>query len=204
MKNYVSMFVMIIVGFILQTTLFRHLRIAGVSPNILVILTAIAGTMYGQYCGLFTGVISGLFVDMMFSSIIGVNIFIYAVIGFIIGMTNKMYIDEDPTKVLSYAYDTVINRVNLRGKYIEDDLIFPTMTIAIGDIIYGILFYVLKFLLRGRLRLTDYLMNTIIPELIYTIILGVIVFKFAHWLDRKLNPPEPVHLGVETKPDDEQ
>ena len=60
MKNYVSMFVMIIVGFILQTTLFRHLRIAGVSPNILVILTAIAGTMYGQYCGLFTGVISGL------------------------------------------------------------------------------------------------------------------------------------------------
>ena len=86
MKNYVSMFVMIIVGFILQTTLFRHLRIAGVSPNILVILTAIAGTMYGQYCGLFTGVISGLFVDMMFSSIIGVNIFIYAVIGFIIGI----------------------------------------------------------------------------------------------------------------------
>jgi rod shape-determining protein MreD len=62
---------------------------------------------------------------MMFSSIIGVNIFIYAVIGFIIGMTNKMYI--------------------------EDDLIFPTMTIAIGDIIYGVLFYVLKFLLRGRL-----------------------------------------------------
>ena len=178
MKNYVSMFVMIIVGFILQTTLFRHLRIAGVSPNILVILTAIAGTMYGQYCGLFTGVISGLFVDMMFSSIIGVNIFIYAVIGFIIGLTNKMYI--------------------------EDDLIFPTMTIAIGDIIYGVLFYVLKFLLRGRLRLTDYLINTIIPELIYTIILGVIVFKFAHWLDRKLNPPEPVHLGVETKPDDEQ
>ena len=88
--------------------------------------------------------------------------------------------------------------------YIEDDLIFPTMTIAIGDIIYGVLFYVLKFLLRGRLRLTDYLINTIIPELIYTIILGVIVFKFAHWMDRKLNPPEPVHLGVETKPDDEQ
>ena len=57
--------------------------------NILVILTAIAGTMYGQYCGLFTGVISGLFVDMMFSSIIGVNIFIYAVIGFIIGMTTR-------------------------------------------------------------------------------------------------------------------
>lgn len=61
---------------------------------------------------------------MMFSSIIGVNIFIYAVIGFIIGMTNKMYI--------------------------EDDLIFPTMTIAILEILYtGILFYVLKFLLRG-------------------------------------------------------
>ena len=49
MKNYISMFIMIIVGFVLQTTIFRSLQIADVSPNILVILTAIAGTMYGQY-----------------------------------------------------------------------------------------------------------------------------------------------------------
>ena len=57
MKNYISMFIMIIVGFVLQTTIFRSLQIADVSPNILVILTAIAGTMYGQYNGLFTGVV---------------------------------------------------------------------------------------------------------------------------------------------------
>ena len=43
MKNYISMFIMIIVGFVLQTTIFRSLQIADVSPNILVILTAIAG-----------------------------------------------------------------------------------------------------------------------------------------------------------------
>ena len=92
MKNYISMFIMIIVGFVLQTTIFRSLQIADVSPNILVILTAIAGTMYGQYNGLFTGVVCGLFIDLMYSSVVGVNIFIYAVIGFIIGITNKVYI----------------------------------------------------------------------------------------------------------------
>ena len=135
MKNYISMFIMIIVGFIFQTTIFRSLKIAGVSPNILVILTAIAGTMYGQYAGMFSGIICGLFVDLMYSSVIGVNIFIYAIVGFIIGMTNRIYI--------------------------EDDIILPIMTI------------------------------------------GVFIFKFAHWLDKKINPPKQVNLGIESELNDD-
>lgn len=177
MKNYVSMFIMVIIGFILQTTIFRSLQIADVSPNILVILTAIAATMYGQYNGMFVGVICGLFVDLMYSSVIGVNIFIYALVGFIIGVTNRIYI--------------------------EDDIILPIMTIAVGDLIYGGMFYILKFLLRGRLDLLEYLKNTILPELIYTIIVGIFIFKFAHWLDKKINPPKQVNLGVESELNDD-
>ena len=119
MKNYISMFIMIIVGFVLQTTIFRSLQIADVSPNILVILTAIAGTMYGQYNGLFTGVVCGLFIDLMYSSVVGVNIFIYAVIGFIIGITNKVYI--------------------------EDDIILPIMTIRRFDIRSTVLYIEVSF-----------------------------------------------------------
>lgn len=177
MKNYVSMFIMIIVGFILQTTIFRQIQIADVSPNILVILIAIAGTMYGQYAGMFAGTICGLFVDLIYSSVIGVNIFIYAVVGFIIGIANRIYI--------------------------EDDIVLPVMTIAAGDLIYGALFYVLKFLLRGRLELVVYLKNTILPEMIYTIIIGVFIFKFARWLDKKINPPKQVNLGVESELNDD-
>ena len=129
--------------------------------------------MYGQYNGLFTGVVCGLFIDLMYSSVVGVNIFIYAVIGFIIGITNKVYI--------------------------EDDIILPIMTITAGDLIYGALFYILKFLLRGRLELLEYIKNTILPELIYTVIIGVFVFKFARLIDKKLNPPKQVNLGVESE-----
>ncbi len=133
--------------------------------------------MYGQYNGLFTGVVCGLFIDLMYSSVVGVNIFIYAVIGFIIGITNKVYI--------------------------EDDIILPIMTITAGDLIYGALFYILKFLLRGRLELLEYIKNTILPELIYTVIIGVFVFKFARLIDKKLNPPKQVNLGVESELNDD-
>ena len=129
--------------------------------------------MYGQYNGLSTGVVCGLFIDLMYSSVVGVNIFIYAVIGFIMGITNKVYI--------------------------EDDIILPIMTITAGDLIYGVLFYILKFLLRGRLELLEYIKNTILPELIYTVIIGVFVFKFARLIDKKLNPPKQVNLGVESE-----
>jgi len=122
-------------------------------------------------------VVCGLFIDLMYSSVVGVNIFIYAVIGFIIGITNKVYI--------------------------EDDIILPIMTITAGDLIYGALFYILKFLLRGRLELLEYIKNTILPELIYTVIIGVFVFKFARLIDKKLNPPKQVNLGVESELNDD-
>ena len=121
--------------------------------------------------------VCGLFIDLMYSSVVGVNIFIYAVIGFIIGITNKVYI--------------------------EDDIILPIMTITAGDLIYGALFYILKFLLRGRLELLEYIKNTILPELIYTVIIGVFVFKFARLIDKKLNPPKQVNLGVESELNDD-
>ena len=177
MKNYISMFIMIIVGFVLQTTIFRSLQIADVSPNILVILTAIAGTMYGQYNGLFTGVVCGLFIDLMYSSVVGVNIFIYAVIGFIMGITD-------------------------RGLVLACSAIGAGLALIAGigpGLIYGVLFYILKFLLRGRLELLEYIKNTILPELIYTVIIGVFVFKFARLIDKKLNPPKQVNLGVESE-----
>ena len=98
-------------------------------------------------------------------------------IGFIIGITNKVYI--------------------------EDDIILPIMTITAGDLTYGALFYILKFLLRGRLELLEYIKNTILPELIYTVIIGVFVFKFARLIDKKLNPPKQVNLGVESELNDD-
>ena len=114
-----------------------------------------------------------MFVDCIYGEVIGISIFIFVVVGYINGIANKLYF--------------------------EDDLSIPLASIAISDLLYGLLYYICMFMLRGRLHFFSYVVEVMIPEAIYTIIVGVFIYKFIHWLDGKLYPPEEVPLDKENK-----
>lgn len=168
MKRYLSMFLLLVVCFLLQTTLFHYLHLGNVIPNLILIVTAISGFMYGRRLGMFSGVLCGALADLLYGNVIGISILIYSVIGYGNGAVNKLYF--------------------------KDDYVIPIAAIAVSDLAYGILFYGCNFLLRGRLHFLYYLMNVMIPEMIYTILIGVIIFRFVRWLDEKINPPVEVPL----------
>ncbi len=155
--------------FLLQTTVFVHIELIGIIPNLLVAVTCIAGFMYGREAGMFAGFICGFLFDFMYNDIIGVCIMIYVIIGYINGAVNKFYFKETTT--------------------------IPLIAVAISDVAYGIMYFIFKFLLRGRLDLPVYLVQIIFPEVIYTTIIGLILYKFMRWLDNKLYPPAKVPLG---------
>ncbi|MBR1743254.1 MAG: rod shape-determining protein MreD [Lachnospiraceae bacterium] len=171
MKRFISMFFLIVIGFLLQTTVFPHIQLLNVIPNLLIVLTAASGFMWGRKFGLFTGFLCGGLMDCMYNDVIGICIFIFVVIGYINGIANKLYF--------------------------EDDLSIPLAAIAISDLLYGILYYICMFLMRGRLNMISYFLNIMVPEAIYTIIFGIFIYKFIHWLDGKLYPPEEVSLDHE-------
>ena len=77
MKRYISMFLLIIISFLLQTTLFQKIKLANVSPDLLVVLVSAAGVMYGKGLGMYSGVLSGILCDFIYSDIIGLYILIY-------------------------------------------------------------------------------------------------------------------------------
>ncbi|MDD7403070.1 MAG: rod shape-determining protein MreD [Butyribacter sp.] len=168
MKRYISMFFIIIVGFLMQTSIFPNFQLINIMPNILVILTAASGFMFGRKVGIFSGFLCGALMDLMYGSVVGVGIFIYVLIGYVNGIANKLYF--------------------------KDDLSIPLFAIAISDFGYGIMYYICYFLLRGRTDIFSYLIDIIIPEMIYTTLLGVLVYKFIHWLDDKMYPEEEVPL----------
>lgn len=173
MKRYISMFLMIIIGFLLQTTLFPHLKLTNIMPNLLVILTAAGGFMYGRKFGMFSGFICGLLLDLIYGDIVGICIFIYVLIGYGNGMLNKLYF--------------------------KDDLTIPLLAIALSDLMYGFLYYICNFMMRGRLSIFSYVIKVMIPEMIYTIVLGILIYKFMHWLEEKMYPEEEVPLSKEEK-----
>ena len=76
MRRYITIFVLLIINFLLQTTVFRYIEIAHMVPNLILVVTVAAGLLYGRKCGIFAGVISGLLTDALYGSvIISLNLF---------------------------------------------------------------------------------------------------------------------------------
>ena len=63
------------------------------------------------------------------------------------------------------------------------DIKVPVMLAGIGDLLYGLSVYALQFLLRGRLGLGTYLYRIILPEIFYTVILTLIVYRVFHYIN---------------------
>ena len=171
MRRYIYLFV-------LQTTVFRHLPLGGVVPNILIMITAASGLMYGRKLGMFSGFVGGLMIDAMFNSVIGLTILIYSFIGYVNGMLNKLYFKER--------------------------LYIPVITIVLSDLAYGVLYYVCRFMLRGRMDFMFYLIHVMIPEAVYTLIIGVPIYLLMRQIKEHFKPEEHVSLEEHVEMDREK
>lgn len=160
MKRLIVYFIEIMICYIIQSAMFRYMALANVMPNLLLILVVSAAYMRGKMTGLLKGLFCGLLVDLTYGSIIGLYGFIYMIIGYLMGHTNKIYSDDDYT--------------------------LPILFVAVSDFIYGFLYYVLEFLLRGRLNFLYYLVRIILPEIVYTVVASIILYKLLHIVNKRL------------------
>lgn len=160
MRRKLILTVLILLTFILQGTVFHALSIASITPNVLLILTVSFGFMRGKREGLFIGFFCGLLVDIFYGNMIGFYALLYMYIGFLNGFMYKVFYDED-VKV-------------------------PMLLVAVSDIAYGVIVYGLKFMLRGRLDFFSYLNHIILPEMVYTVLVTLILYRLFHRLNHWL------------------
>lgn len=141
----------IVISFILQTTVFQWFSFGGIVPNLLIILTATYGFIHGDRAGIIVGFFCGLLTDIFFSSYIGINAIFYMYIGYLNGKFHQVFY--------------------------EDDIKLPLTLIFSSDLLYGISYYVILFLLRSRFDFAFYFTNTILPEAIYTILVALVYYQ---------------------------
>ena len=95
MRRKITVFLIIVVCFLLQTTLFQTLSFASIAPNLLIVVVSSFGFMRGRKEGMWIGLFSGLLVDVFFGSVIGFYALIYMYIGYINGFFRKIFFPED-------------------------------------------------------------------------------------------------------------
>lgn len=164
MKRKLVVFLLILICFLLQCTVFQALSLGGIVPNLLIMLTSSFGFMKGRKEGIFVGFTSGLLLDIFYASIYGGYALIYMMIGYANGCFHRIFYPED---------------VKL-----------PIIFITISDFAYGLITYVFLFLLRTRTHFFFYLGSVILPELVYTVVVTVIFYRLILRIHRKLEESE--------------
>lgn len=164
MKKVISSAFFIVFAFLMQCTVFRALDFGGVIPNLCIIVTAAYGFMRGKKSGLLTGFFSGLLMDIFFGSSIGFYALIYMYIGYLNGVFRKMFYPED--------------------------IKLPMIMILFSDLIYGLLCYIFAFLLQGRFNFGYYLLNIILPEMVYTIVVTCVLYPLILFTEGRMERKE--------------
>lgn len=164
MKRKLITFLIILACFLLESTVFHKLTFASVCPNLMIIVTASFGFMRGKKTGMFVGFVSGLFVDLFWGQILGFNMMLFTVIGYLNGMFERLFYDED--------------------------IKLPIGLIGASELFYGLVTYICIYMLRGDFGFRIYLGHIILPELVYTILVTLVLYQIILHINRKLEEEE--------------
>lgn len=165
MKRVITEILLIVVCFLLQTTVFKSLAFGGIVPNICLMITSCFGFMRGKKEGIFVGFVCGLIIDIFFGGgILGLYAFIYMLMGYLNGMFHRIFYPED--------------------------IKLPIFFVGITDLCYGLISYIFLFLLRTRFDFVSYLRQIIFPEIVYTILFTLIFYRLILAINNALEAEE--------------
>lgn len=164
MRRKVAVFLIVIVCFLFQTTLFQSISFLTVAPNLLIIVTASFGFMRGNKEGMYIGLFCGFLIDIFYGNILGGYALLYMYIGYFNGFFRKIFFPED--------------------------LKLPMALIAGSDFIYNFVIYFFLFLFRNRLNFTYYLSHVILPEMVYTLLMMIVLYFIILKINQRLEEIE--------------
>ncbi len=162
MRRFIISFFSITLLYVLQSTVFTtYFSIGNITPNLILMFACIVGFMRGRRSGMLTGFFGGMLVDIMNGGIVGFTPLLYLLSGFFNGFFHK--------------------------EYNKEQLLLPIGLVAMCDFAYGILFYFFNFLFRNRLNFGYYILNIILPEVVYTVVVTIFAYILVYYINRKLD-----------------
>lgn len=163
-KKIIIHLILIVAAFVIQSSLFPLIPVLSASPNLLLILTFSFGFIEGREFGMFYGLVAGLFMDLFYSGPIGFYTLLFILMGYCNGICTQYYYEE---------YITL-----------------PLVLCVLNELAYGLYVYVFQFLFRGKIDFVYYFMKIMIPEIIFTLVATLLMYRLLLWYSRRLKEME--------------
>lgn len=155
--------IVIVINFILQSTWLHALTIYSVLPNTIVILIVSYALLRGKKEGALVGLCVGLLQDIFFGTTMGYFGILGALTGYLAGRSNE--------------------------NFYRENYLMPMALCSIGVFLYETAIYITGFLFRGQLNYFYVLSRFIVPEMVYTAIFTIILYRILffinEWLELK-------------------
>lgn len=147
---HISLIVTFVVIYLLQSIFFSHFTIAGIMPNVFVILMLFIGLYMGRTMGCIYGIVFGIFIDIWIGKSIGITSVALALIGVISGVLEKtLSKDSRITVLLMGVFTTIIYEVFI---YVLQYIIFGTnleilnfIKILLIEVVYNMLLIIILY-----------------------------------------------------------
>ena len=136
--------------FYLQANVFQLFTIAGVMPNLFVIFVLVVSLSSNTTIGIFSGVISGLIIDLVYSKNIGITAVMLCLVGYLGAYFDRNFSKENKiTIIIMSALATILFEF---GYYILNSVmvgfdmeIFYFIKILLIEVLYNILLVILFY-----------------------------------------------------------
>ena len=159
MKHFITA-IIIILNLLIQSTFLHSIEIINIIPNTAIIIIVSFAFMRGEDEGAIIGFIIGLLQDVFFGQYIGMNALLGMLTGFFCGKFNEDFFTEN--------------------------LLIPLAMISISTFVYEIVFYVFNVLILGYTDILYFLQMVILPEVAYTALVSVFLYKILYIINEKL------------------
>lgn len=147
--------------YLLQVNFFSWFNLAGVKPNLFVILVLTIGLFSGRSIGTTFGILFGLALDFFIGKSIGISALMLGIVGFVGG-----YLDK------SFSKDSRVTMITM---------------IAITTIIYELGINIFNYFINDAVISIWYIIKVLIIELVYNTIITIIIYplimKFGYRIE---------------------
>lgn len=160
MRKIIINVALLVLAFTIQICVFPQLAFLSASPNLLLILVFTYGFIEGREAGMIYGLVAGLFMDLFYNGPFGFYTLFFINMGYLNGICTKYYY--------------------------EDYITLPLVLSIVNDLAYNMYIYIFRFLIRARLDFGYYFIKIILPEIIFTTVTTLVVYRFFLFINRKL------------------
>lgn len=157
---YIAIFIVFIFFYLLQSDFFSWFNIAGVKPNLFIILVLFCGLFTGKKSGLIIGVIFGILLDLFLRTSVIIEPIMLGILGFSSGILAKNFSKE--------------NKLNIMMMVVVSTLVYETGTYILKMLIYNINLEILPFI------------KIILIEMIYNAMLTIILYPIIQYFGQKI------------------